>query len=251
MRSIIKWLALAIAIVAVVVAARLLPLDRVGEALEAWIADLGVWGSLAFVLIYILAVVLILPAWTLTVAAGAIFGLALGTALVSLGSTAGAAFAFLISRYLARRRIEAKIRNYPRFEAIDSAIGEGGWRVVALLRLSPVVPFNLQNYLYGLTKIRFWPCVLTSWLAMLPGTFMYVYLGYLGRSGVEAAGGGQAASTGQWILRGVGLAATVAVTVYVSRLARKALSEGAGLDRGDEETRLPIAAPHNGQKVNS
>jgi hypothetical protein len=93
------------------------------------------------------------------------------------------------------------------------------------------VPFNLQNYLYGLTSIRFWPCVLTSWLAMLPGTFMYVYLGYLGGAGLQAASGsGTSAGIGQWVLRVVGLLATIAVTVYITLLARKALREKTAIE---------------------
>ena len=116
----------------------------------------------------------------------------MGTIIVSLASTTGAALAFVIARYLARDSVARWVRRSPRFEAIDRAIGEEGWKIVALLRLSPAVPFNLQNYLYGLTKIRFWPCVLTSWAAMLPGTLMYVYLGVVGRAGLEAASGGRA-----------------------------------------------------------
>ena len=118
---------------------------------------------------------------SVTVAAGALFGSVVGVVVVSLASTTGAALAFLVARYLARDAVLRWVRRNPRYDAIDRAIGEGGWRVVALLRLSPLVPFNLQNYLYGLTAIRFWPCVLTSWAAMLPGTVVYVYLGHAGR----------------------------------------------------------------------
>lgn len=129
--------------------------------------------------------------------------------------------AFLIARHLARERVRRHVRQSPKLSAVDQAIGEQGWKIVALLRLSPAVPFTLQNYLYGVTAIRFWPCVLTSWLAMLPGTFLYVYLGSLGS---QAVAGGET-SVGEWIARGMGLIATVVVTVYITRLAKRAMRE--------------------------
>ena len=109
-----------------------------------------------------------------------------------------------------------------RFGAIDRAIGEAGWKIVALLRLSPAVPVNLQNSLYGLTPIRFWPYVLTSWIAMLPGTFLYIYLGHVTGT---ALGGDRTRTTGEWVMLVVGLLATVVVTVYITRLARRKLNE--------------------------
>jgi uncharacterized membrane protein YdjX (TVP38/TMEM64 family) len=204
--------------------------------LEVWINGLGIWGALVFGLVYVSAVVALLPGSALTLAAGALFGLVGGTVVASLASTTGAALAFLIGRYLARDRIAARLHHYPRFNAIDRAIGESGWKIVALLRLSPAVPFNLQNYLYGVTAIRFWPCVLTSWMTMLPATFMYVYLGHLGRESLEAAAGGatRSRSPAEWALLIAGLIATVAVTVYVTHLARKALRQHAALAAADE-----------------
>jgi hypothetical protein len=108
---------------------------------------------------------------------------------------------------------------------VDRAIAEGGWKVVALLRLSPAMPFSAGNYLFGLTAVSFWPYVLASWAAMLPGTFLYVYLGHAGR----VAAAGTARSPAEWALLGVGLLATIAVTVYVTRLARRAMSRQGGL----------------------
>jgi len=110
------------------------------------------------------------------------------------------------------------------FGAIDKAIAQGGWKIIALLRLSPAVPFSLGNYLYGLTPVKFWPYLLASWVAMMPGTFLFVYLGYVGKT---AAGGGGGKNPWQWVLLGAGLLATIVVSVYVTRLARKALKETA------------------------
>lgn len=229
----LRWAAIAAIVISLVMIARQLPVGQAVEAMKGWIEGLGVLGPVVFGAIYVVATVLLLPASAFTIAAGIIFGLLWGTITVSISATTAAAVAFLIARYAARDRVAAMARKNPRFDAIDAAIGEGGWKIVALLRLSPAVPFNLQNYLYGLTAIRFWPCVLTSWVAMLPGTFMYVYLGYAGRAGLAAAGSGGGRTTGEWALLILGLLATIVVTVYVTRLAQAALQK---------QTRLQAAA---------
>lgn len=227
----IRWASIGLIAVSVLLIFRQLPVGPAVQTLEDWIGSLGIWGPLVFGLIYLAAVVALMPGSALTLAAGALFGLVGGTIMASLASTAGAALAFLTSRYLARDRIAAKLQHYPKFDTIDKAIGERGWKIVALLRVSPAVPFNLQNYLYGLTGIRFWPCVLTSWLAMLPGTFLYVYLGHIGRESLEAAAGGAERPRGaaEWTMLIVGLLATIVVIVYITSLARKALRQHTGI----------------------
>jgi len=223
-----QWLRLALVIVvvlALLMLARLLPMGAMVDRVEAVVAEMGVWGPIVFALIYVVATVLMLPGAPLTLAAGAVFGLVWGVAAVLVGSTTGAALAFLIGRYLARDTVEQRLGQYPKFRAVDQAVSEGGWKIVALLRLSPAVPFNLQNYLYGLTAIRFWPCVIASGFAMLPGIFMYVYLGYAGRASVAAAAGeGAGRSPLQWAMLAVGLLATIVVTVYITKLARRAIA---------------------------
>ncbi len=221
-----KWVSIAVLVASLLVMARTLPLERAIQALGGWFDALGIWGPLVYAGLYATATVLFVPGSVLTAAAGVFFGLFWGTVSVSIGSTTGAALAFLIGRYFAREAVARKVRQFPRFEAVDRAIAEGGWRVVALLRLSPAVPFNLQNYLYGLTAIRFWPTVLTSWIAMMPGTVMYVYLGYVSREGLAAAAGANGAENlGRWVLIVAGLIATVGVAVYVTRLAQRKLRE--------------------------
>lgn len=149
----------------------------------------------------------------LTVGAGIVFGLGWGLLAVSLGSTTGAALAFLISRFVAREKIASMARNNENFRRIDAAIGEQGAKLVFLLRLSPIIPFNPSNYFYGLTAVKFWPYVLASWIGMLPGTLLYVYLGTVGRAGLQAASGMDAGRTPlEFALLGVGLAATVGAT---------------------------------------
>lgn len=208
---------------------RTLATERFLGAVQVWIDSLGLWGPLALGVIYLLAALLFVPGSVLTLAAGAIYGVVLGTIIVSLASTTAAALAFLIARHVARDTVRRKVERSPRLAAVDEAIGEEGWKIVALLRLSPAVPFNLQNYLYGVTAVRFWPCVLASWVAMLPGTFMYVYLGSLGR----AAAAGRDTSLAEWAFRGVGLLATIAVTVYVARLARNTIRRRTRIEEGE------------------
>jgi uncharacterized membrane protein YdjX (TVP38/TMEM64 family) len=217
------WASVAVFLTGVLLWMSVLPMQEIGQRLGGWVSGLGVWGPLVFAAVYVLATVLMIPGSALTLVAGAVFGLWIGTVTVSLASTTGAAAAFVIGRYLARDRVAGMVRAYPLFDAVDRALGRGGWKVVALLRLSPVVPFNVQNYLYGLTSIRFWPTVLASWVAMLPGTFLYVYLGYAGREAAGAIGDGGPGGAGRMILVGVGLLATLVVTVYVTRLSAQAV----------------------------
>jgi uncharacterized membrane protein YdjX (TVP38/TMEM64 family) len=220
-----KWIAAGLVVVALVAASRLLPVAEWTKALEAWTAGRGPAGYLVFYAVYVVAALLFVPGAALTIAAGFLFGLWRGVLIVSAAATTAAAGAFLIARHVARGAVEARARKDRRFTAIDRAIGERGWKIVALLRLSPAVPFSLSNYFYGLTAIRFWPYVLTSWLAMLPGTVLYVYLGAAGKAAAEGAGRSRAEN----VYLGLGLLATLVVTVYLTRVARGALRKaGAG-----------------------
>jgi len=198
--------------------------DLLKNALE-WVRGLGPTGPLSFLGIYVLATVLFLPGSILTLGAGVVFGLAKGSAICSVSSTLGATCAFLVGRYVARGWVETKIDRNPKFKAVDEAVAREGWKIVGLSRLSPIFPFNLLNYAYGVTKVSLRDYFFASWIGMLPGTVMYVYIGTLaGDLATLSAGGSPTTTTAQWILRVVGLAATVAVTVYVTRTARKALA---------------------------
>ncbi|GLC41253.1 hypothetical protein PLESTB_001082200 [Pleodorina starrii] len=194
-------------------------------AVEA-VASSGWLGPAVFVALYAAATVLLFPASVLTLAAGALFGPLAGTALVSLASTTGATAAFLVSRYLARPWVEQRIAGLPRFKAVLSGVAAKGPYVVFLLRLSPLVPFNLLNYALGLTPVQLLPYVVSSWVGMLPGTFAYVYLGGAGKAAVSAAaGGGAAMDPTQLVLYGVGAVATVLATRAIGSAASKALEE--------------------------
>ena len=191
----------------------------------AEIESLGVWGPVVFILGYAAAVVGFVPASVLTLAAGAIFGVAEGTAYVFVAASLGASAAFLIARYLARGAIERRLEGNERFAAIDRAVGDQGRKIVFLLRLSPAFPFTLLNYALGLTRVRFADYMIAS-IGMLPGTLLYAYYGKVLGS-VAAIAGGAAPNGGlaQNVLLGVGLIATIAVTTLVTRLAQRALKE--------------------------
>jgi uncharacterized membrane protein YdjX (TVP38/TMEM64 family) len=195
--------------------------------LPRWVEGLGVWGPIAFIGGYALAAVAFVPGSILTLAAGPLFGLWKGVACVLAAATLGASAAFLIARYLARGAVERKLAGNARFAAIDRAVGAEGLKIVFLLRLSPVFPYNLLNYALGLTKVRFTDFFAAS-IGMLPGTFLYVYLGKIAGDAAKAAGGASEADVGIWIVRILGLLATVVVTTIVTRTARRALREATG-----------------------
>lgn len=190
-----------------------------------WVDGLGFWGPAVFIAGYAIATVGFIPGSALTLAAGAIFGIAEGVLWVFIGASLGATAAFLVSRYVARDWVERRLAGDERFAAIDRAVGRQGLKIVTLLRLSPLFPFNLLNYALGLTRVRLRDYVIAC-LGMLPGTLLYVYSGKLAGDVAAAAGGaGTERGTGYWVVMGLGLAATVVVTTIVTRTAKRALSE--------------------------
>ncbi len=188
----------------------------------AWTAAAGPEGWAAFVGLYVLACVALLPGSVLTLGAGAAFGLWKGFLLVSVGSTLGAWASFLAGRYLLRDWVRRRLENVPAFAAVAGAVGHEGWKVVLLTRLSPVLPFNLLNYGYGLTTLGAGEYTLASWIGMMPGTFLYVYLG--AAAGEAARVGSRARTSAEWALYAAGLAATAVAAWLVGRAAKRALS---------------------------
>ncbi len=196
----------------------------------AWVETLGVWGPLVFIAGYAIAAVAFIPGSVLTLAAGAIFGLVSGIVYVFIAATLGSCLAFLVARYFAREAIERKLADTPRFAAIDRAVSAQGRKIVFLLRLSPVFPFNLLNYALGLTNVRFVDYAIAAF-GMLPGTILYVYYGKL-VGDVAALAGGAAPERGiaDYGMLLLGLVATIVVTTIVTRTAQKALREATGED---------------------
>ncbi len=193
-------------------------------ALLEWIRGRGTTGAAVFVAVYALATVAMVPGSLLTLAAGAVYGVANGTALVMVGATLGANLAFLVSRYLARPAVESRLRKRPGLATMEAAVAQRGLRVVFLLRLSPLFPFNLLNYALGLTSIRARDYLLAC-AGMLPGTLLYVYYGAAGGEAVQLAGGNSSHGPGWYATMLVGLLATVAVTAMVTRYARAGLAD--------------------------
>jgi uncharacterized membrane protein YdjX (TVP38/TMEM64 family) len=216
-----KLILLLLVVAVVVLAIIYLPLQ---EALD-WVEGLGAWGPLALGLIYVLSCVLFVPGFILTVGAGFLFGVVQGTIVVSLASTLGATLACLVGRYLARDQIARMVEGNDRFAAVDTAVAREGFKIVLLTRLSPIFPFNLLNFAYGLTRVPIGHYMLASWIGMLPGTIMYVYFGSVAED-VATVGSGEK-TTAEWALTIVGFAAAVIVTVFVTRIARRALRDAA------------------------
>src|SRR6266852_2281286 len=216
-----RWVLYATACVALVLALKYFHVQDLLKSALDWIGKLGPWGPVIFVGLYVVATVLFVPGSVLTLGAGAVFGVALGSVCVSISATLGATAAFLVGRYVARDAIARKIGKNEKFATIDRAVADEGWKIVLLTRLSPVFPFTLLNYAFGLTRVKLSHYVLASWIGMIPGTVMYVYLGSL----VNVGAGHRQRTVGEWALYGVGLLATIAVTVLVTRLAKKALAQ--------------------------
>ncbi len=210
-------------------------------AFAEWVGAQGALGPVVFVLGYALAVVAFVPGLLVTLAGGAIFGVVQGTLYVFIAAVIGSTAAFLVARYVARSAIERRIAGDARFAAIDRAVGREGRKIVFLLRLSPVFPFNLLNYGLGLTKVSLGDYVIAS-LGMLPGTLAYVYLGKVAGD-VAAVAGGATPEQGpaQIAVLVVGLIATFAVAILVARTARRALQEATEDATGTGADAAPLA----------
>lgn len=198
------------------------------DMLLSFVSLVQSWGWIGYVsyaAVYAAGVVILMPGSILTLGAGFAYGVVFGSILVSFASTTGATLAFIVGRYLARDWVLKKISTNPSFKKIDKAVGKKGFKIVFLTRLSPVFPFSLQNYAYGLTSVSLKDYFFASWIGMIPGTVMYVYFGSLITEISQIASGKTEAHPSQNILYGAGLIVTVIVTIYITKIARKALKE--------------------------
>jgi uncharacterized membrane protein YdjX (TVP38/TMEM64 family) len=225
-KPLLKVVAIAIGIVVLLVLGR--AAGGYIQDFALWVGGLGFWGPAVFVFGYVIAVVAFVPASLLTLGAGAIFGVVHGVIYAFVGATVGSCLAFLVSRYFARSAIEKKLEGKPRFAAIDRAVEAEGLKIVFLLRLTPAVPFNLLNYALGLTRVRFREYGIAS-VGMLPGTLLYVYSGKVAGDVAALAGNSSIArGWGYYSVLALGLIATLAVTLVITRSARRALAEATG-----------------------
>lgn len=225
---------LALAVILLFTAWFLLPVNEWLKDFGSWIEALGIWGYVLFAGVYALASLVLAPGTPLTIAAGLVFGLSWGFVIVQIGATLGAALAFLAARYLAHEKIAEWLQRRPKLVAVNDAITEDGWKLVLLLRLSPLVPFNLQNYFFGVTEIRFWHFVWATFIGIIPGALLYLYLGAAGGALMEGEGKWGAP---QWGLFGLGLLATLVLTVIVARKAKAKLGKMAPSAEAQNEQR--------------
>lgn len=203
-----------------------LPFEKILKAFLVWIdTNLGRWGPLVLALAYIPLTVLAVPASILTIGGGYLFGLPIGFVADSMGSTAGATAAFLLGKMVGRSYVVSKLKNYPKFEAVAIAIQRSGFKITLLLRLAPLLPFNILNYLLSLTPISIAEYILASWLGMVPITLALVYVGTTIKDLSYVIHGWKDISLAHWILLTVGFVSTVVLMVLVDRIARKALND--------------------------
>lgn len=226
-----RLVALLIAVGSLTVAATQLPIDRWAIELITAVRGLGALGWIAFVAVYIAVTATLLPASVLTLGAGFAYGLP-GVLLVWPAAVIGSTLAFAIGRRFARAFVAEKLDGTTRFRAIDEVVGDSGFKITALLRLSPLIPFGLLNYGLSLTRIRASDYVVATSLGIVPGTFMYVYLGSSVGNLAALADDSATDSVATRVAFWVGLAITVAVTVWITRLARRRISEIIGSDPG-------------------
>ncbi len=209
-------------------------LDQTKAGLQAfltWTQGIGVLGPPLLGVVYVLACVFFLPGSVLTAGAGFLFGLWKGTVVAVIGSNLGAWAAFALGRTLMRGWVVSKVSGNAKFSAIDEAVGREGFKIVFLTRLSPILPFNLLNFAFGATRVSFRDYAWGSFVGMFLGTVLYVYFGTAVKSLAEIVAGKVEGGVAQKILLGVGLAATIAVTVFITRVAKQALDQAVSGDR--------------------
>lgn len=220
-RGQMRWFVLGAALLVFAAAYYFLPISEWLDSFQKWVQGYGPLGWVIFILVYAITVFFLVPGSILTIGAGVAYGL-WGFPLVIIGATLGSAMSFLAARYVFHDKVQAKISEYPRFNAVNEAIRDEGWRVVGLLRLSPALPFSLQNWFLGLTPVGFWPSQIATFFGIMPGTLLYIWVSSLGG---EAAAGGGDASLLRYAVLGLGLIATLVVTVLVTKKANQKLKE--------------------------
>ena len=195
-----------------------------------WAKGMGAAGGAIYAVFYIVGTALFFPGLPLTLGAGFLYGAIIGTLVVSPASVAGATLAFLIARYVARDWVKRRLKKYRKVAAIDRAIEKNGFKAVVLLRLQPVLPFNILNYALGLTSIRLRDYMLASWIGMFPATVLYVYLGSVMNDISDLLRGRPNSGIAGRLLLWGGLAAIVVLVWWLGRVAKKALREEIGPD---------------------
>ncbi len=215
-------------VILLIVASRYLDIRELLQTALHWVESLGILAPIVFILIYNVATVLFIPGSLLTLKGGCLFGVLWGSIYVTIAAMFGAICAFLVGRYLSRDWVCQQIEHHPKFKAINQAVKQEGWKIVLLTRLSPIFPFNLLNYLFGVTQVSIKDYIFGS-LGMIPATVVYVYIGSLASDLATANLSNQPTTQeteiAKLVIRIIGLIATIAVTVYLSYIAKKAFNE--------------------------
>ena len=222
------------ALAALVIAAAIFFLGRRIAALVPqfanWVEQLGPLGPVVFIGGFIVATILMVPGLVLTLTGGALFGIVRGTIFVFIGASLGAIAAFLISRYVAHEPLNRRFAHMPKFRALQHATEHEGRKIVFLMRLSPALPFNLLNYALGLTSVRLGDYIVAC-VGMIPVILMWVYYGRVLGDVARVFGGAHVEhGVAYWAMLGVGLVATVLVSIVITRAAKKALRASAEED---------------------
>uniref|UniRef100_A0A1D1Z7Q6 TVP38/TMEM64 family membrane protein slr0305 n=1 Tax=Anthurium amnicola TaxID=1678845 RepID=A0A1D1Z7Q6_9ARAE len=222
-----------------------LPVEKILKDFLVWINEnLGPWGPLVLAISYIPLTVLAVPASILTLGGGYLFGLPVGFVADSIGATIGATAAFLLGRTIGRPYVISKLKDYPKFQAVAIAIQRSGFKIVLLLRLVPLLPFNMLNYLLSVTPVGLGEYMIASWLGMIPITLALVYVGTTLKDLADVTHGWSDFSTTRWVVIIAGLLVSAVLMVVVTKVAKasldKALAENAVIDGLLVSPQLPI-----------
>ncbi|XP_075516529.1 uncharacterized protein LOC142551269 [Primulina tabacum] len=243
--SFLKISLLLLLISGIVIACFTLPIEKMLKDFLVWIEhDLGPWGPLVLAVAYIPLTVLAVPASVLTLGGGYLFGLPVGFVADSIGATIGAGAAFLVGRTIGRSFVISKLKDYPQFDAVAIAIQKSGFKIVLLLRLVPLLPFNMLNYLLSVTPVPIAHYMLASWLGMMPITLALVYVGTTLKDLSDVTHGWNEFSKTRWAYIVLGLAVSVVLMICVTRVAKaaleNALAENKDIENDFVSPQLPI-----------
>ncbi|KAH6768554.1 SNARE associated Golgi protein family [Perilla frutescens var. frutescens] len=245
--SFLRIFLLLLLLAAIVIACFTLPVEKMLRDFLVWVEeDLGAWGPLVLAVAYIPLTILAVPASVLTLGGGYLFGLPVGFVADSVGATIGAGAAFLLGRTLGRSFVMSKLKDYPQFCAVEVAIRRSGFKIVLLLRLVPLLPFNMLNYLLSVTSVPLVPYLLASWLGMMPITLALVYVGTTLKDLSDVTHGWSGFSKTRWAFIALSLVVSVVLMIIVTRVAKsaleKALAENEDADVSPASPELPVAA---------
>ncbi|CAL0309062.1 unnamed protein product [Lupinus luteus] len=242
-------------LLAVLLACFTLPIEKMMKDFLIWVdRDLGPWGPLVLAVAYIPLTVLAVPASVLTLGGGYLFGLPVGFVADSIGATIGAGAAFLLGRTIGRSFVVSKLKDYPQFRSVAIAISRSGFKIVFLLRLVPLLPFNMLNYLLSVTPVSIGEYMLASWLGMMPITLALVYAGTTLKDLSDVTHGWGEFSKTRWAFIISGLVISVVLMICVTKVAKsaldKALAENEDIDGITSSSALPIVAESSSLDLN-